>query len=235
MNNFEHLFEKYKIRIPLFLKLVFGYPFQYNKIALAVLFTISSTTCYGQTKEATASTKSDLYGYVDIAPLFFVAPAATLGAGIEYDRFQLGVLAIRGNKLPDSFKNLVFENAQKVEFDKSTALEIVFKTYYKKSRKGFYLGGLANFSKYRAVDKSSGSNKTFSALNLDSFIGYRWFPFKKYLYIDPALGFTTNVNKKENLNFVGNTFQFKSGFGLTPFLFVGVRFPLFKENSRLVK
>ena len=184
------------------------------------------------TKEVAPSLKNDIDLYIDVAPLFFIAPAATLGAGIEYNRFQLGILAIRGNKLPDSFKDLVFANAEKVEFDKVSAIEIVFKTYYKKSRKGFYIGGLSNFSRYRATDKPSNSNKSFSALNLDCFIGYRWFPFKKYLYIDPAFGFTTNVNKKENLNFAGNTFQFKSGFGFGPFLFVGVRFPLFKESRK---
>ena len=231
MKNFEQLFEEYEFAVPLFSRLIFDFPLvKYKKIAVVALFAVIYANCYGQTKATVPSIKSDFYGYVDIAPLFFVAPAATLGAGIEYDRFQLGVLGIRSNKLPDSFKDLVFANAQKIEFDKSEALEIVFKTYYKKSRKGFYVGGLANFSRYRAVDKLSGGNKSFSALNLDAFVGYRWFPFKKYLYIDPALGFTTNVNKKEDLNFANNTFQFKSGSAFSPFLFVGARFPLFKEG-----
>ena len=231
MNKFNQFFEKYKFNIPLFFRLIFGFPLvKYNKIAIAVLFATTYSNCYGQTKESVSFNKSDFHIYFDIAPLFFIAPAATLGAGIEYDRFQLGVLGIRGNKLPNSFKDLVFTNAQKLEFDKSEALEIIFKTYYKKSRKGFYVGGLANFSRYRAVDKLSSSNKSFSALNLDAFVGYRWFPFKKYFYIDPALGFTSNVNKKEDLNFAGNAFQFKPGFSFGPFLFVGVRLPLFKEK-----
>jgi hypothetical protein len=127
--------------------------------------------------------KQDLNLYVDIAPLFFAAPAFTLGGGLEYNRFQLGVLGIRGNKLPNTFKDLVFENAKEVDFDKVLSTEVVFKSYYKKSRKGFYIGGLVNYSQFRAVDKLTSTNKTIQGLNLDAFIGYRWFPFKKYLNI----------------------------------------------------
>ena len=131
MNKFKQLSERHKFIAAVGLKLVFGWLIQPKKTAIAALFIIAYANGYGQTKETASFVKRDLYGYIDIAPLFFVAPAATLGAGIEYDRFQLGVLAIRGKKLPDSFKELVFANAQNIEFDKTGALEIVFKTYYK--------------------------------------------------------------------------------------------------------
>lgn len=196
-----------------------------KKITLFLLF---PTWLLAQTDTPKGFNKQDFNVYLDIAPLFFAAPAFTAGIGAEYDRFQLGILLIRGKTLPNAFKDLVFTGATKVDFDQVKSEEIVFKAYLKKHRKGFYLGGLANFTEYCAIDKIKNESKTIAGLNLDAFVGYRWFPFKKYFYIDPALGFTTNVNKKDNINFANENFTFKSGLGFGSFLFVGARFPIFK-------
>ena len=102
MNKLELVTKSYKSKTLLFYRLTFrNFFLQYKKIVIAFIFIAAFDNCIGQTKDVAPSLKNNVDLYFDIAPLFFSAPATTLGAGIEYNRFQLGVLAIRGNKLPD--------------------------------------------------------------------------------------------------------------------------------------
>jgi hypothetical protein len=181
----------------------------------------------------TAASKKDAgpQFFVDVSPIFFLGGAyASFGTGIEYNRFLLGVNIIRSNKLNTQFKEDVFvRGSANFDFTNVKSEEIVAKVFLKKSRKGFYAASLINFTEYKATQKVSNQTQKISGTNLDIFIGYRWFPFKKIFFVDGGFGTSRNIaNNGANL-FLNDNLAFKTTPDFLPFLSIGSRFSFNKK------
>ena len=61
-------------------------------------------------------------------------------------------------------------------------------------------------------------------------MGFRWFPFKEYLYIDGGYGVSFNINGNNSRTLGSSTYSPKSVLGI-PFFAVGGRISLSKPTK----
>ena len=172
------------------------------------------------------SEKKELQIFAEVNPQFFATNGYGYGLGLEFSRFQTGFISLK-TELSPTFRDAIFDNAKNLDIPKNTADEIFLNVYLRKDRKGLYVGSILSFDGYSVIDVPTQKKEDFKKTYLVSRVGFRWFPFKEYLYIDGGYGLSFNLSGSE-VRVIGNsTYSPKSILAL-PFFAVGGRISLGK-------
>ena len=170
------------------------------------------------------SEKKELQIFAEVNPQFFAFNGYGFGAGAEFSRFQVGAIFIK-TELTDSFRDAIFDNAANLKIPKNTAAEIFVNVYLRKDRKGFYAGSILSFDGYSVIDVPTQKKENFNKTYLVARAGFRWFPFKEYVYIDGGYGVSFNLSGSDKIVLGSSTYFPKSVLAL-PFFAVGGRISL---------
>jgi hypothetical protein len=165
--------------------------------------------------------------FADVSPLFFVSGGWGFALGAETGRIQAGINFVGVSKLQKDLSSSLFLNYQDLEVKNNLGAELILNYFLKRTRKGFYASGILGYSQFnvRNLKTQSETRKAISFYG-DLRVGFRWFPFKKYLYIDGAFGFSQKIVATKSSNYT-----FKSNVSFFPFLNIGARFNINKPNS----
>jgi hypothetical protein len=170
------------------------------------------------------SESKGLQVFAEINPQFFAFGGFGGGLGIEFSRFQTGFIYLN-TKLTPTFRDPIFKDAKTITVPKNTAAEIFANVFLRKDRKGFYAGSILSYDWYSVTDDASQQKEDFTKLYLVTRAGFRWFPFKEYLYIDGGYGFSVNLSSSDKRKLGASTYSPQSVIAL-PFFAVGGRFTL---------
>ncbi len=173
------------------------------------------------------SEKKELQFFAEINPQFFAYSGFGGGAGVEFSRFQTGAIYLN-TKLTSGFRDAIFNNATNLDVPLNWAAEVFANIYLRKDRKGFYTGFIYSYDGYSVTDVPTQSKEEFNKSYLVTRVGFRWFPFKEYFYIDGGYGVSFNLSGSENRVLGGSTYSPKSVLAL-PFFAVGARIYLNKS------
>jgi hypothetical protein len=209
---------------------------------LAMTMAISlSAAAFGQTENGNVfsrfytnqvrakSEKKEVQAFAEINPQFFAFGGYGGGLGVEYSRFQSGFIFIH-TKLTPNFRDAIFTNAEDLEVPVNWAAEAFTNIYLRKDRKGFYAGLIYSYDGYSVTDVPSQKKEKFNKSYLVTRVGFRWFPFKEYFYIDGGYGFSVNLDGAATRTLGSSTYSHKTKLGL-PFFAVGGRFSLTKSRQ----
>ncbi len=162
--------------------------------------------------------------FAEINPQFFAFGGYGFGLGVEFSRFQTGFIYL-DTKLTPTFRDAIFKDAKGITVPKNTAAEIFANVFLRKDRKGFYVGSILSYDWYSVTDDSSQKKEEFTKLYLVTRAGFRWFPFKEYLYIDGGYGVSVNLSGSDKRKLGASTYSPQPVIAL-PFFAVGGRFSL---------
>jgi hypothetical protein len=162
--------------------------------------------------------------FAEINPQFFTFGGYGGGLGVEFSRFQTGFIYLN-TKLTPTFRDAIFRDAKGITVPKNTAAEIFANVFLRKDRKGFYAGSILSYDKYAVTDDVSQKKEEFTKLYLVTRAGFRWFPFKEYLYIDGGYGVSVNLSGSDKRTLGTSTYSPQPVIAL-PFFAVGGRFSL---------
>lgn len=166
--------------------------------------------------------------FVEVNPQFFVFGGYGGGIGLEYSRFQSGFIYIN-TKLTPTFKDAIFNNAKDLDVPVNWAAELFTNVYLRKDRKGFYAGMIYSYDGYSVTDIPTQKKEDFTKSYLVTRIGFRWFPFREYFYIDGGYGVSVNLDGAATRTLGSSIYSHKNVLAL-PFFAIGGRFPLAKHN-----
>ena len=172
------------------------------------------------------SEKKELQIFAEVNPQFFATNGYGYGLGLEFSRFQTGFIRLK-TELSPTFRDAIFDNAKNLDIPKNTADEIFLNVYLRKDRKGLYVGSILSFDGYSVIDVPTQKKEDFKKTYLVSRVGFRWFPFKEYLYIDGGYGVSFNLSGSKERVIGNSTYSPKSILAL-PFFAVGGRISLGK-------
>ena len=159
--------------------------------------------------------------FAEISPQFFAFSGYGAGLGFEFNRFQTGFISLKTNLTP-AFRDAIFDNANDISIPKNAAAEVFANVFLRKDRKGFYAGTIYSYDWYTAIDTKTQQSEDFTKQYAVARLGFRWFPFKEYFYIDGGYGISFNLSGSEK-HILGNTeYSPKTVIGL-PFFSVGGR------------
>ena len=100
----------------------------------------------------------------------------------------------------EGIRDAIFQNASNIQIDRNFSFEIFGNVYLSKNRKGFYAGFLAGPEWLDLTDLPSGEQtrirKTYMVMPK---IGFRWFPFGKYFFLDGGYGLAWNLSSLDPL------------------------------------
>ncbi len=177
-----------------------------------------------QTHLKVKTEKKALQAFAEINPQFFAFGGFGGGLGLEFSRFQTGFIYLQ-TKLTPNFRDAIFKDAKNLDIPKNTAAEIFANVFFRKDRKGFYAGSILSYDGYTVIDTLSKTKESFNKSYLVTRVGFRWFPFQHYFYIDGGYGISINLNGAANRT-LGNTIYSHKTVLALPFFAVGGRFNL---------
>lgn len=175
------------------------------------------------------SEKKELQIFGEVNPQFFAANGHGFGIGLEFSRFQAGFIGLE-TELNPTFRDAIFNNAKNLVIPKNTADELFLNVYLRKDRKGLYVGSILSFDGYSVTDVPTQKKEDFTKTYLVSRVGFRWFPFKEYLYIDGGYGVSFNLSGSKDRVLGSSTYSPKSVLAL-PFFAVGGRISIGKKTK----
>ena len=167
--------------------------------------------------------------FAEINPQFIVFNGFGGGLGVEFSRFQTGLIYLN-TKLTPKFRDAIFNNAKNLDVPVNWAAEIFVNAYLRKDRKGFYTGLIYSYDGYSIVDIPTQRKENINKSYLVTRAGFRWFPFKEYLYIDGGYGVSFNIDGNNSRTLGSSTYSPKSVLGI-PFFAVGGRISLGKPTK----
>ena len=167
--------------------------------------------------------------FAEINPQFIAFDGFGGGLGVEFSRFQTGLIYFK-TKLTPEFRDAVFNDAKNLDVPVNWAAEIFVNAYLRKDRKGFYTGLIYSYDGYSIVDVPTQRNENINKSYLVTRAGFRWFPFKEYLYIDGGYGVSFNINGNNSRILGSSTYSPKSVLGI-PFFAVGGRISFSKPTK----
>ena len=167
--------------------------------------------------------------FAEINPQFIAFNGFGGGLGVEFSRFQTGLIYFN-LKLTPEFRDAIFNNAKNLDVPKNRATEIFVNAYLRKDRKGFYTGLIYSYEKFTVVDIPTQRKENINKSYLVTRVGFRWFPFKEYLYIDGGYGVSFNIDGNDSRTLGSSTYSPKSVLGI-PFFAVGGRISLTKPTK----
>jgi hypothetical protein len=166
--------------------------------------------------------------FIEVNPQFFAFSGYGGGIGLEYSRFQSGFIYLY-TKLTPNFRDAIFNDAKNLDVPVNWAAEVFTNVYLRKDRKGFYAGLIYSYDGYSVKDVPTQKKEAFTKSYLVTRVGFRWFPFKDYLYLDGGYGVSINLDGAATRTLGSTTYSHKTILGL-PFLAVGGRFSLTKQK-----
>lgn len=175
------------------------------------------------------SEKKELQLFAEINPQFFAFNGFGGGLGVEFSRFQTGFIYLN-TKLTPGFRDAIFNNAKNLDIPLNWAAEIFANAFIRKDRKGFYTGLIYSYDGYSITDVPTEKKEDLTKSYLVTRVGFRWFPFKEYFYIDGGYGVSFNLNATDERILGNSTYSPKSILGL-PFFAVGGRISLHKSTK----
>jgi hypothetical protein len=159
--------------------------------------------------------------FAEINPQFFAYGGYGAGLGVEFSRFQTGFIYLN-TKLTPSFRDAIFHNAKALDVPVNWAAEVFANIFLRKDRKGFYAGLIYSYDGYSVTDVPTQRKEEFNKSYLVTRVGFRWFPFKEYFYIDGGYGVSLNLSGSEDRILGSSTYSPKSVLAL-PFFAIGGR------------
>jgi hypothetical protein len=160
--------------------------------------------------------------FVEINPQFFAFDGFGAGAGLEFSRIQTGFIYLT-TKLTPAFRDAIFDQAKNLTVPNNSAAEVFANVFLRKDRKGLYAGSILSYDWYKLVDDATQQSEKLQKLYLVARVGFRWFPFQEFVYIDGGYGVSFNLNPQEKRNLGNSSYTPKSLIAL-PFFAVGGRF-----------
>ena len=199
-------------------------------------------SCFGQDKSDNVfakfynnqirakSEKRGLQLFVEVNPQFFAFGGYGGGLGIEYSRFQTGFIYLN-TKLTPNFRDAIFNEAKNIEVPVNWAAEMFTNVFLRKDRKGFYAGLIYSYDGYSVTDVPTQKKENFNKSYLVTRMGFRWFPFKEFFYIDGGYGLSLNIDGAATRTLGSSIYSHKTILTL-PFFSIGGRFSLTKYKQR---
>ena len=166
--------------------------------------------------------------FAEINPQFFAFGGYGGGLGVEFSRFQTGFIYL-DTKLTPPFRDAIFKDAKTLTIPKNTAAEVFANVFLRKDRKGFYAGSILSYDWYSVTDDASQQKEKFTKLYLVTRAGFRWFPFKEYLYIDGGYGVSVNLSGSDKRKLGASIYSPQPVIAL-PFFAVGGRISLVSKR-----
>lgn len=130
--------------------------------------------------------------FIEFSPLYFFYQGGGGSIGKEHGHWQKGIAFNTFN--PSDFKlGKNFDLSGNLSTLRTMSFEPFTKFYFSRHRKWFYLG-LGLVPQVYAVDDSQTGARSYK---INGYIkpkaGIRWFPFKKFLYIDLSYALSMNI------------------------------------------
>jgi hypothetical protein len=167
--------------------------------------------------------------FAEVNPQFFAFGGYGAGMGVEFSRFQTGAIYLN-TKLTSGFKDAIFNNAANLDVPLNWAAEFFASIYLRKDRKGFYAGFIYSYDGYSVIDVPTQLKENLNKSYLVTRVGFRWFPFKEYFYIDGGYGVSFNVSGSDERILGTSTYSPKSILAL-PFFAIGGRVYLSRSTK----
>lgn len=168
--------------------------------------------------------------FAEINPQFFAFGGFGVGAGLEFTRLQTGFIYLQ-TKLTPSFRDAIFNDAKTLDVPKNTAAEIFANLFLRKDRQGLYVGSILSYDGYSVTDTLSKQKENFNKSYLVTRVGFRWFPFQRYIYIDGGYGVSFNLDGAAKRTLGKTTYSHKTILSI-PFFAVGGRFLLTRKTKK---
>ncbi len=170
------------------------------------------------------SDQKELQLFAEINPQFFAFGGFGGGLGVEFSRFQTGFIYLN-TKLTPTFRDAIFNDAKNLDVPVNWAAEVFANAFLRKDRKGFYAGLIYSYDGYFVTDVPTQQKEEYSKSYLVTRVGFRWFPFKEYFYIDGGYGVSFNLNGTDK-RILGSSIYSPRSVLTLPFFAVGGRFSL---------
>jgi hypothetical protein len=159
--------------------------------------------------------------YADISPLFFTQNGFGVALGYEVKKVQTGINFVGVSRLKPDFALTLFEKSELLEVNNNLGAEWMFNYFLRPDRRGFYAGSILGYSQFNVKNIARAKSEKAVSVYGDLRVGFRWFPFREYFYIDAAYGFSRKIKSTSSENYT-----FKSNVSFFPFLNIGSRFSL---------
>lgn len=196
-------------------------------IATALLFACAQLNA--QTKFEARNPKI----FVEFSPFLAAFNLVVVGGGVEWDKYSAGVAYTTGrHHFSHSLNKITFQNFGDLHFLHNRSEDIFVKRYFNNDRTGFSVSALFNLTHWEAQNHAEDIAKNITGTYATLNGSYRWFPFQKYIYIEPIFGVSYNSSSKETVVVGTQSFNFnKQPFELTPEIKIGTRINLFKPKK----
>ena len=169
--------------------------------------------------------------FVEFSPFLASFNLVTIGGGLEWDKNTFGATYTKGHHQFSHYLNTItFVTAGNFEYLHTSSEDIFFKRFFNTDRHGFNVGALLNLTHWEVKNLKDDSKKNVTGVYGTLNLGYRWFPFQKYVYIEPTFGVSYNFRNNINNQIGNDSFKFVP-IELTPEIKIGTRINLFKPKK----
>jgi hypothetical protein len=203
-----------------------------KKLAFAFCLLAIVVKSYSQDINKKEPSKNDLKVFAEFSPFLAAFQLVSISAGVEFSNYQMGATFTKGNHhFSHGLNKTTFANFGTLHFLHNQSEEIFVKRYFKKSRKGLYIGLLFNLTHWEVQNHEQEIYKNTIGKYLTTYVGYRWFPIKNndIFYVEPNFGVSARLNGKEFKQVGNQSYTFlQPPLELTPNIFIGARFKLKK-------
>ncbi|MCP4443147.1 MAG: hypothetical protein GY810_29925 [Aureispira sp.] len=164
---------------------------------------------------------------IDILQPVFGGYGGTLG--LEKGQFGWGLMAF-SSRLSNSSRNFIMKGADDFNVH-NWGVELYGDFFFKKTHKGFYIGGLVSLDGYRMKQEKE-LKGSILGLYLVPRVGYRWVPVPKkvkWLYIQPS--FAVPIKVWDDASFFNEDIKLSRAI-ILPMLTIGMRLNLDEKCAK---
>ena len=171
--------------------------------------------------------------FVEFSPFLAAFNLVVISGGLEWDKYSVGVAYTGGqHHFTHSLNEITFQNFGELHFLHNRSEDIFVKRYFNNDRTGFSVSALFNLTHWDVENHDENITKSITGVYGTLNGSYRWFPFQKYIYIEPILGVSYNFSNKETIAVGTQSFNFnKQPFEITPEIKIGTRINLYKTKN----
>jgi hypothetical protein len=203
-----------------------------KQIAFALCFLATTIQAYSQELGPKEPSKNDFKVFAEFSPFLAAFQLVSVSAGVEFSHYQVGATFTKGtHHFSHGLNKTTFSDFGSLHFLHNQSEEVFVKRYFKKNRKGLYVGLLANLTHWEVQNHEQEIYVNSIGKYLTAYVGYRWFPFKNndIFYIEPNFGVSARLNGKEFTQVGNQSFSYlQPPLELTPNMFIGARFKIKK-------
>ena len=169
--------------------------------------------------------------FVEFSPFLARFNLVAIGAGIEWDKNIIGATYTKGHHHFSHYLNTItFKTPGDFDFLHTSSEDIFYKRFFNKDRHGFSIGALVNLTHWASKNLKDNTKKNVTGIYTTLSASYRWFPFQKYVYIEPLFGVSYNFKTNKDIEVGNESFKFVP-LELTPEIKIGTRIDLFKKKK----